>query len=348
MADDTTIPILEHHLAHLDQQKNRHGHPLSKETLRAITNDLRGFIRWWEGNKRLSFDPSLVLDRDLVTWQIHRQTVDGAQPSTINRANATLRGFFGWAERMNQLKHNPAADLRDRPLSDVPPRSVPPEGMDWLIRIASNADDPHARLRDLALLTLLHDCGLRRQEASDVQLRDLDLAGGILIVRNGKGGVPGRVLLTANAVRRLRDYLRARVPTGLPSIGSAAEREPLLEHHAVTVAGQPWLPGMSPEAIRWRLRDVGRTAAEKLREQAKKEPIIERALQLLALADKLETVSPHQLRHGLAYRLRKSGKDAAYIQSALRHSRPSTSLKYGKPTDDDVRTALEESDQSGR
>ena len=85
-----------------------------------------------------------------------------------------------------------------------------------------------------------------------------------------------------------------------------------------------------------------------LREQAKKEPSIERVGQLLDLAQRLERVSPHQLRHGLAYRLRKSGKDAADIQRALRHSRASTSLKYGKPTDDDVRAALEESERSSR
>lgn len=346
MADDSTV--LDLYLAHLGQQKNRHGHPLSKHTIRAARNDLRGFIGWWEQAKRLTFDPSLVLDRDLVDWQIHRQKLDGAKPSTINRANATLRGFFSWAKSTDRIRHNPAADLRDRPVAEVPPRGIPPEGMDWLVRMASDEEEQKTRLRDLALLTLLHDCGLRRQEATDVQLRDLDLSGGTLIVRDGKGGMPGRVILTTSAVRRLRDYLRVRVPNGMPPIGSDAEREPLLERHAVTVAGQPWQPGMSAETIRWRLGELGRAAAEKIREQAKKEPSIERVGQLLALADKLEKVTPHQLRHGLAYRLRKSGKDAAYIQSALRHSRPTTSLKYGKPTDDDVRAALEESEHAGR
>src|SRR5438128_165968 len=107
MTANTTIPMLEQYLAHLDQQKNRHGHPLSKETIRATTNDLHGFIGWWEGDKRLSFDPSLVLDRDLMNWQIHRQKIDGARPATINRANATLRGFFSWAKSTNRIKHNP-------------------------------------------------------------------------------------------------------------------------------------------------------------------------------------------------------------------------------------------------
>ncbi|MFL5801615.1 MAG: hypothetical protein ACJ8CR_07710 [Roseiflexaceae bacterium] len=40
--------------------------------------------------------------------------------------------------------------------------------------MAISQDDPTTRLRDLALLTLLSDCGLRSQEAADLQLRDLD------------------------------------------------------------------------------------------------------------------------------------------------------------------------------
>jgi integrase len=56
------------------------------------------------------------------------------------------------------------------------------------VRVASAQADPTARLRDLALLTLLSDCGLRSQEAADAQLRELDLAGVQLVVRSGKSG----------------------------------------------------------------------------------------------------------------------------------------------------------------
>jgi len=337
-----TQTLLDRYLAHLQEHNTRRGQPASPETIRAVRADLRGFMSWWETAKRLSFDPVLVLDRDLADWQMHRQKADGVQPSTINRASATLRSFFAWAKDTGLISHNPAAELRDRPLPDVAPRGISPEGAEWLERIASDQDDQKTRLRDLALLTLLYDCGLRRSEASSVQLRDVDLPGGTLTVRAGKGSTPGRVMLTKAATQRLREYLRVRCPNGLPPIGSEAEREPLLERHALTQPGQPWLPGMPTEAIRKRLTKLGKEAAVKIRVKAELEPDIERVGQLLDLAHKLETVSPHQLRHGLAYRLLKNGGNLAHVQRVLRHSRASTTLMYGKPTEDDLREVLEE------
>jgi site-specific recombinase XerD len=66
--------------------------------------------------------------------------------------------------------------------------------------------------------------------------------------------------------------------------------------------------------------------------------------ELETLARQLAAVSPHQLRHGLAYRLWKQATPA-HIQRILGHSRVSTTLKYGKPTEEDLRAALEAANQ---
>ncbi|HEX6292916.1 MAG TPA: tyrosine-type recombinase/integrase [Herpetosiphonaceae bacterium] len=63
--------------------------------------------------------------------------------------------------------------------------------------------------------------------------------------------------------------------------------------------------------------------------------------ELEALARQLAAVSPHQLRHGLAYRLWKQATPA-HMQRILGHRRVSTTLKYDKPTEEDVRAALED------
>jgi integrase len=62
-------------------------------------------------------------------------------------------------------------------------------------------------VRGEALLALLIYTGLRAQEACDVQIRDLDLEGGTLTVRHGKGGRMRRVMLNAEAIALLRRYL---------------------------------------------------------------------------------------------------------------------------------------------
>jgi integrase len=77
-----------------------------------------------------------------------------------------------------------------------------------------------------------------------------------------------------------------------------------------------------------------------IQEQASKEPSLERVAQLEALARQVAVVSPHQLRHGLAYRMWKTATPGAIMQ-ILGHRRVATTLKYGKPTEDDLRAALE-------
>ncbi len=75
-----------------------------------------------------------------------------------------------------------------------------------------------------------------------------------------------------------------------------------------------------------------------------------RVAALHELAGKLTAVSPHQLRHGLAYRLLTQGASPAYVQKILGHSRVSvsTAVMYGKPTEADLRDALERANQVRR
>lgn len=340
--------LLDRYLADRTTQTNRHGRRVSPATIRAARADLHGFMQWWEQAHQLTFDVGLVLEQDPGDWQEHRQIVEGAKPATINRASASLRAFFTWAATTQLISHTPAAALHDLVVEDAAPRGVPPEGVAWLVRAASAQPDPMARHRDLAMLTLLSDCGVRSQEAVESQLRDLDLDGAQLIVRSGKGRTPRRVPLTTTALRRLRDYLTVRCPTGPEAVGSETEREPLLIGRHITKAGQPWEPGLTTAAIRKRIAALGTTAAHRIAEQAAKESQVTRVTELHELAGTLRVMSPHQLRHGLAYRLLKNGATPTYVQKILGHSRVSTSLMYGKPTEADVREAMERADRVTR
>lgn len=78
-----------------------------------------------------------------------------------------------------------------------------------------------------------------------------------------------------------------------------------------------------------------------MRSETTKEPSLERVAQREVLARQVVVVSLHPLRHGLAYRLWRTATPAAIMQ-ILSHSRVATTLKYGKPTEDDLRAALED------
>lgn len=64
--------------------------------------------------------------------------------------------------------------------------------------------------------------------SGDGQRRNPDLDGALVTVRSDQGWEARRVSLTAVVVRTLRQYLKIRGPEGPPRMGSAAERELLM------------------------------------------------------------------------------------------------------------------------
>lgn len=310
-------------------------------TVKATRADLIQFVGWWEQTYQRPFRLAYLHDRDLRAWKVTRQRDDGVAPATINRALSTLRQWCTWAVAQHLVTTNPTTAVDAVPHDPLAPRSLPDAAVDALLRAAHSTHDHTVRLRDEALLALLVYAGLRSQEVCDVQLRDLDLAGGTVTVRNGKGGKARRVPLHPDAQGLLTHYLDAlRCPTGLPPVGSDQEREALFVGIQATVVGQPLRLGLSTRLIRHRLAVLGQMAATHLREDAQHEPNLEHRAQLVLLAHQLETVSPHMLRHSLARRLLNRGASLVEIQRILGHSRLSTTGIYLTPSEDDLQAAI--------
>jgi integrase/recombinase XerC len=260
-------------------------------TQRAARSDLAIFRLWWETKHHRSFDLNQVVERDLREWKLSRQQLDGAAPATINRGLSTLRRFSAWAVEQKLLSVNPLVGIDDVPSTPLSPRSLPDQGVDALLRVARNEPDFRLRLRDEAMLALLAYAGLRVQEVCDVQLRDIDLEGGTVTIRSGKGGKARRLPLHSDAQRMLHRYLKEiRCPSGIPPIGSDQERESFLVGMQITVVNRPLTPGIRARLVRQRIADLGKQAAAQLREAAKQERDIERVEYLRKLAQSLDDV----------------------------------------------------------
>lgn len=132
----------------------------------------------------------------------------------------TLRSFFGWMLREPgvELPANPAAGVQapDVPLPPVP--VIPDDTLKAVLGTCGAGS--FVDLRDAAIIRLLLACGLRRGELCSLDVTDIDLNRGELLV-HGKGGKPRVVSIagtkTALALSR---YLRMRRKQ--PGAGSAA------------------------------------------------------------------------------------------------------------------------------
>jgi integrase/recombinase XerC len=311
-------------------------------TMKAARGDLTGFATWWETQRDRPFDAVLLRESDLHAWRLARQKEDGAAPATINRALATIRAYCDWAKQTGLIPDNPAADIKAIPTGQAVPKSLPDEAVDAILRAVRGEKDERIRLRDEALLALLVHAGLRAQEVCDIQLRDLDLDGGNVTVRHGKGGRMRRVMLNSDAIGLIRRYIaRVRCLQGIPPIGSDAERESLLVGFDRTSAGRPMHPGINQRLVQRVVEQRAHEAAERLRLDAQSVSSLERVGVMLDLAQRLDQTTPHTLRHSLARRLIESGADLAVVQRTLGHSSIATTGIYLTPSDDDVRTAME-------
>ncbi len=236
---------------------------------------------------------------------------------------------------------NPTTEVKDVPTEPLAPRSLPAEAIDALLRAARTEQNAILRARNEAMLALLIYAGLRVQEACDLQLRDLDLGSGTIAVRSGKAGKARRLPLHPDAERLVRRYLESvRCPSGLPAIGSDQERERLLVGIAVTTKGQPTQVGITQRVAQRMVRQLGQRAAQHLRAEAQRERDIARSEFLQDLARRLETITPHMLRHSLARRMLERGAQLPEVQRVLGHSRLSTTGIYLTPSEEDVRLAI--------
>ena len=129
------------------------------------------------------------------------------QPETANRFWRELRTFFGWAVTQELLPRNPM-DKMTRPR--LPEKPIAPLDADAARRLLEAAGRCRRGRRDVALVALYLDSGLRCSEAVNLRREDVDLATGSALVVRGKCGRTRSVFFGAHTSRLLRAYLATR------------------------------------------------------------------------------------------------------------------------------------------
>jgi len=143
-------------------------------------------------------------------------------------------------------------------------------------------------------LGTIYSCGLRLQEGTHVQVRDIDSGRGMLHVRHGKGGKDRYVPLPERTVELLREYWRThRNPVWMfPSEGK--------DHIALKESTEPMHKSSVQDAFRAALKETKINKAS----------------------------SVHTLRHSWATPLLEAGVNLRLIQEYLGHSSPTTTSIY--------------------
>lgn len=129
-------------------------------------------------------------------------------PGTIRLYFIAVRAFYQWHVAEGNIEVDPTAGIEAPTVKDDgrPTPTIKREPMRELLAVPGEGFLPR---RDAALLLVFFDAGLRLEECTALQLDDVDVGSGALIVR-GKYGRMRLVQLGARTRRALDRYLMAR------------------------------------------------------------------------------------------------------------------------------------------
>lgn len=233
--------------------------------------------------KRMLLEVDIDDIQDISTTDI-RRWLAGREVKSVTKGIdvKNLRTFFKWAASERYRADNPMDRIPTPKVAQRPPKVLDEDEMRRLIQAAKQSP------RDLAIVLVLVDCGLRASELGALERDDLDFDGLSLLVRNGKGGKPRTAFFSPTTARAVRRYLRTRKDTD-PALFLSQRSEPVNRD--------------SLRLLLYRLSDR-------------------------AGLNNGRRVSPHVLRATFATRFASNGGGAHILQRLMGHSNVATSERY--------------------
>lgn len=224
-------------------------------------------LRDWLVERHAPTDPVELRRAHLEEHVIYLRNERGMATATIRLRYAALHNFFSWLVEEEPGFVSPMVKMKPPKVDDPPPAVLRPEQLQALLAACSGGDF-YSR-RDAALIRFYIDSGLRRTEALNVKLADLNQRERtVRVVR--KGGHVGTAFYGARTGRDIDRYLRVRAKQ------SAASSAFL------------WLPGtrggdrLSEDGLLYMLRRRGEQAG-------------------------IQGLHPHMFRHSFADSLKSQG-----------------------------------------
>jgi integrase/recombinase XerC len=220
----------------------------------------------------------------------------GLSKTSVARALAAVRSLYRWLAQEGVVEQNPAKLVSTPRLPKKLPRVPTIEEMNSMLdgKMPEVASFPE---RDRLMFELLYGCGIRNSELVGINLDDISLSNGAILIR-GKGKKERLVPFGGSALAALSAYLPWR------------QNLLITLKKNVATKGMPALL-VNQRGGRLTTRSVGR--------------IIKR----IAIAKGLSPeVHPHTLRHAFGTHMLEEGADLRAIQELLGHERLATTQRY--------------------
>lgn len=289
--------VLDGFLQFLKLGKNASAH-----TVKAYRADIAQFLGYVETNAELSSGGLPDVTRKHVRAFMTELQQGDYKRTSLARKLASLRAFSQWALRSGYMASDPTVGVVNIKQEERLVEFL------RLPEVEALLDSPDTStpdgLRDCALMELLYASGIRAGEAHDLDLQDMDLEGGEIRVRHGKGDKERMAMMGHTAVQRMREYLRE----GRPELAAHNQGKP-----DPAVFLNKFGRRLSDRGIRRTFDKYFRVASERLK------------------------TTPHTMRHSFATHLLNNGADIRAVQELLGHAHLVTTQIYTHVTTDHMK-----------
>jgi integrase/recombinase XerD len=299
-------PAVRTYLDHLVVERG-----VADNTLKSYRRDLRRYVGWLAGRGVRTLSD---VGEDAVTgFLVALREGDTDHPplsaGSAGRTVVAVRGFHRFAVREGLTAVDPSAAVHPPAPAKRLPKALPLADIERILD-AAGAPGTALALRDRALLEVLYGTGARISEAVGLDLDDLDLDQGTVLLR-GKGSKERIVPVGSYARTAVEAYLvRARAVLRAGSSGGTSSP-------AARALPAVFLNARGGRLSRQSAWTVLVRAAERAGVRAE--------------------VSPHTLRHSFATHLLDGGADVRVVQELLGHASVTTTQVYTLVTVDSLR-----------
>lgn len=279
----------------------------SPHTVTAYRSDLSDFLAFCGRFGKTVAD----VDHKMLRTYLANLETRGLKRTSIRRRASVVRRFYRFLQREGTVVSNPAELLVLPKGRSRLPKVLKSVEVGRVLGVAeerrSKPDAPPEAWRDLALVEVLYDAGLRVGEACALRFEDIDFEKGWVRVEQGKGGRDRVVPLADLACVAIEGYV-AHGRTELASRN--AERSDAL---FLNTRGKP----MTTRDARRIIARVGGIALDG------------------------RPMWPHLLRHSFATHLLEGGADLRSVQELLGHTDVGSTQIYTHITSERLRTVYD-------
>lgn len=125
-----------------------------------------------------------ITRRDLEAFLV--SLLENYASATVRQRYASLKQWFAWLERENEISTNPMDGLEPPQLHEQPVPVIPIEDLRALLAACKSEDHPFVSSRDEAIVRLFLDTGIRLEEMTGIKTTDIDRSLQTVVVL-GKG-----------------------------------------------------------------------------------------------------------------------------------------------------------------